>query len=65
MVLAIWFAQKNIDDTIMFCKIFITIPFQVCLITAKNNPLQSESVFYECAELTNAQYKLYLQKMIL
>ena len=37
--------------------IFITVPFQVCSITDKNNPLQSGSVFYKHAKLTCGQYK--------
>ena len=48
-----WFAQKNVDDTI----IFITGTNQVCLITDNIVPLQSGSVFYERAKLTGAQYK--------
>ena len=41
-MLADWFAQKNVYDTI---------------ITDKNNLLQSGSVFYEHAKLTGTLYK--------
>ena len=35
----------------------ITNPFQVCSITDEIIPLQSGSVFYECAKLTGMLYK--------
>ena len=58
-MLANWFARKNVNDTIVISiyTIFITVPFQVCSITDKNNPLQSGSVFYKHAKLTCGQYK--------
>ena len=52
-----WFAQKNLDDTVIFTTIFITFTNQVCLITDNNIPLQSGGVFYERAKLTGAHYK--------
>ena len=52
-----WFARKNLDDTVIFVTIFITGKNQVCLITDNTVPLQSGSVFYECAKLTGAKYK--------
>ena len=51
-----WFAQKNVDNTIIYI-IFITGPFQVGSITNNIVPLQSRSVFYQRAKLTGRQYK--------
>ena len=58
ILLTDWFAQKNIDNTVMFVTIFITGSKQVCSITDEFVFLQSGSVFYERAKLTAAQYKL-------
>ena len=52
-----WFASKNVDGTIIFYTIFITVPLQVCSITNEIIPLQSGSVFYERAKLTGVLYK--------
>ena len=35
-----WFAQKNVDDMIIFVQYLFTIPFQVRSITNENNPFQ-------------------------
>ena len=51
------YAQKNVDDTVIFVTIFITGANQVCLTTDDIVPLQSGSVFYERAKLAGAQYK--------
>ena len=45
LVLADWFAQKNVDDTVRIVTIFITARNQVCSITHNIAPLQSVSVF--------------------
>ena len=52
-----WFAGKNIEDTVIFVTIFITGTKQVRSITDNIVPLQSGSVFYEPAKLTDAQYR--------
>ena len=53
IILAHWFAWKNVDNMI----IFNTLPFQVRSITSESNPIQSGSVFYEHAKLTDTLYK--------
>ena len=55
-MLTYWFAQKNVDDTVIFVAIFFTGTNQVRSITDNIVPLQSGSVFYERAKLTGAQY---------
>ena len=54
ILLTDWFARKNVDDTVIFVTIFITGTNQVGLITDNIVPLQSGSVFYEHAKLTDA-----------
>ena len=51
------FARKNVDNTIIFVQHLFTIPFQVCAITDKFVPLQSESLLYKRAKLTGSQYE--------
>ena len=57
VLLTDWFAQKNLDDTVIFVTIFITGTNQVRPITDNIVPLQSGSVFFERAMLTGTQYK--------
>ena len=44
IMIADWFSQTNVDDTMIFYTIFISVPFQVRSITRENNLLQSQSV---------------------
>ena len=57
IVLTDCFAQKNVDDTVIFFTIFITDVNLVRSITDNIVPHQSGSVFYERAKLTSVQYK--------
>ena len=52
-----WFAQKNLDDTVIFKKFIITDTIKVRTITDEINPLQSGGVFSYRAKLTGAQNK--------
>ena len=56
IVLADWFAQKNINDTIIFVQYFITITKHVRSIIDENARLQFWGVFYKRAKLTSVQY---------
>ena len=46
LLLTDWFAQKNLDNMVIFVTIFITGKNQVRSITNNNIPLQSGSVIF-------------------
>ena len=54
-----WFARKNVDDTVIFVTIYITVTKQVHSINDKFVSLQSGSVFYECSKLTGTQFYVF------
>ena len=44
LMLADWFAWKNVDDTVIFIQYLFAVPFQFRSITNKNDPLQSQCI---------------------